>query len=100
MFKSIVEGIPIVAVVKGTKSIASEIKNKNYNDSPSSVSEFGEQSVATVISQIIQFIILALALFMAAKCKINGKVSVMQLLLACCCSPCYILYRIVVPCKI
>jgi hypothetical protein len=55
---------------------------------------------ASPASQVIQIIILALALFMASKCKVNGNVSVMQLLLAALCSPCYILYRIIKPCKI
>jgi hypothetical protein len=51
-------------------------------------------------SNLIGNIICLIALYFAFKCKTpTGGVDFLQLLLACCCSPCYIVYRLVVPCK-
>lgn len=39
------------------------------------------------------------ALYLAFKCKTTtGGVDILQLLLACCCSPCYVVYRLAKPC--
>jgi len=54
---------------------------------------------ASPLSQMIQFIVLAIAIYMACKCKVGGKISFIQILLACLFSPCYILYRLFKPCK-
>jgi hypothetical protein len=51
-------------------------------------------------SNIIGNIICLIALYFAFKCKTpTGGVDFLQLLLAACCSPCFIVYRLVVPCK-
>ena len=44
-------------------------------------------------------LITLVALYFALKCKTRtGGVDILQLLIACCCSPCYILYRLARPC--
>ena len=51
-------------------------------------------------SNIIGNIICLIALYFAFKCKTpTGGVDFLQVLIACCCSPCYIVYRLAVPCK-
>ena len=51
-------------------------------------------------SNIIGNIICLIALYFAFKCKTpTGGIDFLQVLIACCCSPCYIVYRLAVPCK-
>ena len=50
-------------------------------------------------SRIIGNIITIIALYLAFKCKTKtGGIDLVQMLIACCCSPCYIVYRLVKPC--
>jgi hypothetical protein len=52
------------------------------------------------VINLIGNIICLIALYFAFKCKTpTGGVDFLQLLLAACCSPCYIVYRLAVPCK-
>ena len=51
-------------------------------------------------SNIIGNIICLIALYFAFKCKTpTGGVDFLQVIIAACCSPCYIVYRLAVPCK-
>jgi len=51
------------------------------------------------ISNLIGTIILVAALYFAFKCKTpTGGVDIVQIIIACCCSPCYLIYRLAVPC--
>ena len=64
--------------------------------------QFGETdtSSTSIITQMVQFIVLGIALYMAFKCKrFDGSVSLADMLLACCSSPCYIIYRLLQPCQ-
>ena len=65
---------------------------ERYSDSDSSSSSSNQ----TIIYGIINLIIFMGALFLAFKCK---KEKFLQIVLACCCSPCYLVYRLAVPCK-
>jgi hypothetical protein len=59
---------------------------------------FGE-SGSSSLSNLLGTIILVAALYYAFKCKTpTGGIDIVQMLLACCCSPCYLAYRIAVPC--
>ena len=53
------------------------------------------------VASILGTIIFIVALYFAFKCKTpTGGVDILQVLLACCCSPCYVAYRLAVsPCK-
>ena len=51
------------------------------------------------INQIINYAILAFALYLAFKCKKDGKINFVQLIIALCCSPCYVIYRLIKPCN-
>ena len=53
---------------------------------------------ATTSSSIIGTILTLVALYLAFKCKKDGGIDVLQIILALCCSPCYIAYRLAVPC--
>ena len=49
--------------------------------------------------QILYIIIGIMALYLAFKCKgYNGNIDIFQIILACLCSPCYVAYRLAVPC--
>jgi hypothetical protein len=62
-------------------------------------STFGNMAT-TGIGSAISTIVFFFALYLAFKCKApGGGIDIMQLLLACCCAPCYVVYRLAVPCK-
>jgi hypothetical protein len=66
--------------------------------------KFGEVGASVLggdstMNQIINYAILAFALYLAFKCKKDGKIDFIQLIIALCCSPCYVVYRLVKPCK-
>jgi len=56
-------------------------------------------SNTSTMNEIINYAILAFALYIAFKCKKDGKIDFIQLILAICCSPCYVAYRLVRPCN-
>jgi hypothetical protein len=63
--------------------------------------QFGDSSGNDMVSPkntLISTILLIIALYFAFKCKQNGNIDIMQIILAICCSPCYIAYRLAVPC--
>jgi len=62
---------------------------ENYNNNDST-------NRNTSIMGIITFILFLYALYLSFKC--NNGVNVGSLLLACCCSPCYVAYRLAQPC--
>ena len=51
-----------------------------------------------ILSNITSLICIAVALYFATKCKLNGKLDPLQIVLAVCCTPFYICYRVVRPC--
>ena len=53
----------------------------------------------STMNEIINYAILAFALYLAFKCKKDGKINFIQLIIALCCSPCYVVYRLVKPCN-
>ena len=53
----------------------------------------------STMNEIINYAILAFALYLAFKCKKDGKINFVQLIIALCCSPCYVVYRLVKPCN-
>jgi len=50
-------------------------------------------------NELLNFVILAFALYLAFKCKKDGKINFIQLIIALCCSPCYVVYRLIKPCN-
>jgi hypothetical protein len=64
--------------------------------------QFGDSSGAkdesNPVNSLIGMVVTIIALYLAIKCKKNGNIDIMQILLAICCSPCYIAYRLAVPC--
>jgi hypothetical protein len=60
---------------------------------------FGAKSSSGTTYGIIHYILLFIALYMVYKCKDKPEFNVfLNALGACCCTPCYIVYRLVVPC--
>lgn len=50
-------------------------------------------------SNLIGIVLLVIALYLALKCKTDsGRIDILQLILAWCCTPCYIVYRLLNPC--
>ncbi len=49
-------------------------------------------------TQIVQYILILIAVYLAMKCKKNGNLSVAQIVLAILFAPIYILYRLIKPC--
>jgi len=48
--------------------------------------------------QVIQYIFIIIAVYLALRCKKNGNISVLQVILAIIFAPLYILYRFIKPC--
>lgn len=53
-------------------------------------------SMFTIIFSIVNWCIFFLALYLSFKC--NNGFDLASFLIACCCSPFYVIYRIAVPC--
>jgi len=88
------------SMAKNTLNIVSPAAGAAVTAAQSS-SNFDE-SVTTgdSYSSIIGTIIFFVAMYLAFKCKApGGGIDPMQILLACCCSPCYMVYRLAVPCS-
>ena len=75
-------------------------KFSNSNSASSDAKEvresFSNQGPVNSLYNLLQMIILIFALYLAFKCAHGFDIG--QVLLACCCSPCYIAYRLAVPC--
>ena len=55
-------------------------------------------STGTIMGAITQFICVIVAVYLALPCKKNGSIDILQIILAICLSPCYIIYRLIYPC--
>jgi hypothetical protein len=53
-------------------------------------------SVGAFLQSLLGLMIFIYAIYLAIKC--HGRIDIVELLVACCCSPCYIAYRLAVPC--
>ena len=53
----------------------------------------------TPIHAMINYVILAAALYLAFKCKKDGKINIINMILALCFSPCFLAYAMVKKCK-
>jgi hypothetical protein len=59
-----------------------------------------EAKPAKGFSHMIGNIITLIALYFAFKCKTpSGGIDFVQIIIACCCAPCYVVYRLANPCK-
>ena len=65
-------------------------KNNKNNKNNNKISKL------TILFSIINWIIFFLALYLSFKC--NKGFDLSSFLIACCCAPFYVIYRIVVPC--
>ena len=86
----------------GVKALKNTVGNSTFGAMSSSPTAAAINTIPEPSggSQILHYIVLAIALYMAFKCKgAGGSVDIMQVLLACCCSPCYVAYRLVKPCN-
>jgi hypothetical protein len=71
------------------------IAHKLYKSEDISVNGF----IETVKSlEILDVIIIAIAVYLAMKCKNNGNINFVQIILAILFAPCFIFYRILKPC--
>ena len=58
----------------------------------------GDTKERSAASTMIGTLVMIVALYFAFLCRKNGTVDPVQLLYAVCCSPCYIAYRLAIPC--
>ena len=91
--------IPLSHAYKTYRSInsASNSDQSSYfdgNTMPKDLTK--ENSTAVIVVSLIQTIVLFYALYLSFKC--NKGFHLGGFLVACCCSPCYIAYRLAVPC--
>ena len=86
-----------------------ESKNKfGQMSSPSSANNFYDDlndyknlmyiQNTDVSIQLIQYVFIVIAIYLALKCKKNGDVNFIQIILAVLFAPLYILFRIIKPC--
>ena len=78
----------------------------------SKLSTFGAKKVTTIteddgenqdyntMDSVIQFICIVIAVYLALPCKKNGRIDPLQIILAICLAPCYIVYRLLYPCGV
>ena len=88
----------------GNINPATKMGMKMMGQEPQAPSHFGAVGASVLngdssMNQIINYAILAFALYLAFKCKKDGKINFIQLIIALCCSPCYVVYRLVKPCN-
>ena len=70
------------------------------NASSSTPKVIVSEEPANGLSHVIGNLLTLLALFLAFKCKsASGGIDFLQLIIACCCAPCYVVYRLARPCK-
>jgi len=53
-------------------------------------------TIGAFLQSLLGLMIFIYAIYLAIKC--HGRIDIVELLVACCCSPCYIAYRLAVPC--
>ncbi len=70
------------------------VVSEQFGNATTSPSTNGSSSVSSIIGTILTLV----ALYLAFKCKKDGGIDVLQIILALCCSPCYVAYRLAVPC--
>ena len=97
LFGTVIAGNPITQLAKNMS------KASNFGEMSSSSSPIAAVLVEIPepcpMSEIIHYIVIAIALYLAMKCKSgSGGIDPLQLILAFCCAPCYIAYRLVKPC--
>jgi hypothetical protein len=80
--------------------VAMKLAGQDTTPSPEKFGKVGASILGndSTVNQIINYAILAFALYLAFKCKKDGKINFVQLIIALCCSPCYVIYRLIKPC--
>ena len=85
--------LPAVQITNTAKQAATT-ESFGENSTPSAMTV----TQARTSSNLTSIICIALALYFAVKCKRNGQIDPLQIVMAVCCSPCYIAYRVMRPC--
>ena len=77
-------------------------QQSSYSSKTTSYSSSRSSSVSprpTIASQIISIFCTIFAIYLAYKCSTKlGKLPIVDIIAAICCSPCYVAYRLVKPC--
>ena len=73
-----------------------ELNNKENKNSSIKIN-FYQGGVKFYFAYFVQVVLFFLAIYLSFKC--NKGFNLLDFLLACCCTPCYIIYRLAVPCK-
>lgn len=73
-----------------------ELNNKENKNSSVKIN-FYQGGVKFYFAYFVQVVLFFLAIYLSFKC--NKGFNLLDFLLACCCTPCYIIYRLAVPCK-
>ena len=87
--------LPAAQIANTAKQAATESSTFGENSTPSPMTV----TQARTSSNITSIICIALAVYLAVKCKRNGQIDPLQIVMAICCAPCFIAYRVVRPCN-
>ena len=93
-------GLMSFANLNPATKMGMKIIGKKQPPPPETFGKFGATILdeSSITNEIINYSILAFALYLAFKCKKDGKINFIQLIIALLCSPCYVVYRLVKPC--
>jgi hypothetical protein len=85
------------AVMKMVNNNKSAFQDDVESETQPAVPESNERKIATIMMHILNVCLLIAALYLSFKC--NKGFNFVSVLAAVCCSPCYIAYRLALPCK-
>jgi len=72
--------------------------NKNKNQDLEYIILQDTAAASDMNTQLIQFTLIIIAVYLALKCKKNGQISMIEIIVAVLCAPFYIIYRFIKPC--
>jgi len=84
---------------KNTNKFQAKVANNEVAamDSPFVALVTPNKNTASIVLQILNVVLLVAALYLSFKC--NKGFNLGSVLVAFCCSPCYVAYRLAIPCK-
>jgi len=93
-----IPGIPITHIGAVRDAISNTTSSFGVSTPASIYDSSAPPPPPDMASQLTSVLIMVLAIYLALKCKKNGNIEPLQIVLALCCSPCYVVYRLFKPC--
>ena len=97
--RTTIEGIPALSTVGGIPSAEppSQFGQMGFTGATRIGTSLFEND--TPLHAMINYVILAAALYLAFKCKKNGEINIVNMVLALCFSPCFLAYILIRKCQ-